>query len=62
MNLLKQGMGTALSKFLKATIVGGLLFLLPLALVLIVLRRALQAPERWRNRFRLSCRTPWLVP
>jgi uncharacterized membrane protein len=43
MNLLKQGMGTALSKFLKATIVGGLLFLLPVALVLIVLRRAMQA-------------------
>ena len=42
MNLLKQGMGTALADFLKATIVGGLLFLLPVALVLIVLRRAMQ--------------------
>ena len=42
MNLLKQGMGTALTDFLKATIVGGLLFLLPVALVLIVLRRAMQ--------------------
>jgi len=42
MNLLNQGMGTALTNFLKATIVGGLLFLLPVALVLIVLRRAMQ--------------------
>jgi uncharacterized membrane protein len=42
MRISQQGMGTALSKFLKATIVGGLLFLLPLALILIVLRRALQ--------------------
>jgi uncharacterized membrane protein len=43
MRVSKQGMGTALTKFLKATIVGGLLFLLPVALIVIVLRRALQA-------------------
>jgi len=42
MHLPKQGMGTALTNFLKARIVGGLLFLLPVALVLIVLRRAMQ--------------------
>ena len=29
MNLLKQGMGTALTDFLKVTIVGGLLFSCP---------------------------------
>ena len=43
MSLSKQRMGTALAKFLKATIIGGLLFLLPVALILIVLRRAMQA-------------------
>lgn len=43
MRISKHGMGTAATKFLKATIVGGLLFLLPVVLILIVLRRALQA-------------------
>ena len=42
MNRPKQGMRPAFTDFLKATIVGGLLFLLPVALVLIVLRRAMQ--------------------
>jgi uncharacterized membrane protein len=42
MSFLKQGFGTALVGFLKATIVGGLLFLLPVALVLLVLRHAMQ--------------------
>jgi len=42
MSFLKQGIGTSLMGFLKATIAGGLLFLLPVALVLIVLRHAMQ--------------------
>lgn len=37
----KQGIGTSLMAFLKATTAGGLLFLLPLALVLLVLRHAM---------------------
>jgi len=42
MRSLQQGVGTSLMVFLKATIVGGLLFLLPVALVLIVLGQALR--------------------
>jgi hypothetical protein len=41
--LAKARDGNCLEQIPKATIVGGLLFLLPLALVLIVLRRAMQA-------------------
>lgn len=41
MALLKQGIGT-LTKFLKATIAGGLLFLLPVILVVIVLGYAMR--------------------
>jgi uncharacterized membrane protein len=41
MTLLKQGISTPLT-VLKATIAGGLLFLLPVALVFIVLRHAMQ--------------------
>lgn len=42
MALQKQVIGTSLTEFLKTTIVGGLLFLLPVALVLIVLRYAMR--------------------
>ena len=42
MALLKQGIGTSLRGFFKATIVGGVLFLLPMVLILIVLRHAMQ--------------------
>ncbi len=41
MALPKQGIGT-LRGFFRATIVGGLLFLLPMVLILIVLRHAMQ--------------------
>ena len=42
MAVLKKGIGTTLREFLKATIVGGLLFLVPGVLVLIILGKALQ--------------------
>ena len=42
MDILKQGIGTSLIRFLKATIVGGLLFLLPVVLVLMILGRAMR--------------------
>jgi uncharacterized membrane protein len=42
MALLKQGIGTSLATFLKATIVGGLLFLLPVVLLLIILGQAMR--------------------
>ncbi len=42
MGFLKQGMGGSLMAFLKATIAGGLLFLLPAVLVLIVLGHAMR--------------------
>ena len=42
MSITKQRIGTSLMRFLKATFVGGLLFLLPVALILIVLRHAMR--------------------
>jgi uncharacterized membrane protein len=42
MALQKQVIGTSLTEFLKTTIVGGLLFLLPMALILIVLGYAMR--------------------
>jgi uncharacterized membrane protein len=42
MDFPKQGLGASLMKFLKATIAGGLLFLLPVVLVLIVLGHAMR--------------------
>ena len=42
MALPKQGIGTSLRGFFRATIVGGVLFLLPMVLLLIVLRHAIQ--------------------
>ena len=42
MALPKQGIGTSLRGFFRATIVGGVLFLLPMVLILIVLRHAIQ--------------------
>jgi uncharacterized membrane protein len=38
----KQGVGTSLRGFFRATITGGLLFLLPMVLILTVLRHAIQ--------------------
>ena len=42
MALQKHGIETSLREFFKATIAGGLLFLLPVVLILIVLRHAMQ--------------------
>ena len=42
MALPKQGIGASLRGFFKATIAGGVLFLLPMVLILIVLRHAMQ--------------------
>lgn len=42
MALQKQAIGTSLTEFLKTTIIGGLLFLLPVALILIVLGYAMR--------------------
>jgi uncharacterized membrane protein len=42
MALPKHGIGTSLTRFLKATIAGGLLFLLPVVLIVIVLGHAMQ--------------------
>jgi uncharacterized membrane protein len=42
MALPKQGIGTSLRGFFRATIAGGVLFLLPMVLILIVLRHAMQ--------------------
>ena len=42
MALPKHGIETSLREFFKATIAGGLLFLLPVVLILIVLRHAMQ--------------------
>jgi uncharacterized membrane protein len=42
MALPKQGIGISLTGFLKTTIAGGLLFLLPVAVIAIVLRHAMQ--------------------
>lgn len=42
MGFLKQGIGSSLVKFLEATIVGGLLFLLPVVLIVIVLDHAMR--------------------
>jgi uncharacterized membrane protein len=56
-------MGTAATNFLKATIVGGLLFLLPVVLILIFLRRALQPAGKVAEP--LSCSAglaPWRLP
>jgi uncharacterized membrane protein len=42
MALPKERLGISLTGFLKATLAGGLLFLLPVALIAIVLRHAMQ--------------------
>jgi Sec-independent protein secretion pathway component TatC len=42
-------------EFLKATLAGGVLFLLPVVLVLIVLHRAMSYASARRNRFRIYC-------
>ena len=42
MALQKHGIETSLREFFKATIAGGLLFLLPVVLILIVLRHAMK--------------------
>ena len=57
MALPKHGIGTSLREFFKATIAGGLLFLLPVVLILIVLRHAMQLAVKFTNPFRICC--PW---
>ena len=47
----------SLRGFFKATIVGGVLFLLPMVLILIVLRHAMQLAVSLQNPFRNCC--PW---
>lgn len=42
MDSMKQGIGLSSTKFLKTTIIGGLLFLLPIVLVSIILSHAMQ--------------------
>ena len=46
MSLPKELIGISLTELLKATMAGGLLFLLPVALVAIVLKQAMQLVEK----------------
>ena len=46
MALPKERIGISLTELLKATMAGGLLFLLPVALVAIVLKQAMQLVEK----------------
>jgi uncharacterized membrane protein len=46
MALPKERMGISLTELLKATMAGGLLFLLPVALIAIVLKQAMQLVEK----------------
>ena len=55
MSLPKELIGISLTELLKATMAGGLLFLLPVALVAIVLKQAMQLVEKIEGRFRITC-------
>ena len=46
MSLPKERIGISLTELLKATMAGGLLFLLPVALIAIVLKQAMQLVEK----------------